>query len=149
MSTRGAAARISSATGYLLMRLGDVARLRTEEELARWDITGKELRVLAYAHGAAMSQRDLTTLARMDRTTMTAVINRLEERGRVQRVRNPADRRKYLITITEEGTRLVEEALAHMAEVEAGLLGPLTPIERSLLNNMVTRLFAAHDPDCA
>ncbi|MEV4168817.1 MarR family transcriptional regulator [Nonomuraea sp. NPDC049709] len=149
MSERGAAERISTATGYMLVRIGDFARQRIEEELARWSITGKELRVLAYAHDAARSQRDLTAVSRMDRTTMTAVINKLEELQYVRRVRNTADRRKYLITVTDEGARVVAAALAHMAEAEAAFLGPLTPIERSLLNNMVARLYAAHDPDCA
>jgi DNA-binding MarR family transcriptional regulator len=149
MTTRPAAERISTATGYLLLRLGDFARQRIENELARWRLTGKELRVLAYAHDAPMSQRDLTALARMDRTTMTAVVDKLEELAYVRRVRNAADRRKYVITVTEEGARVVAEALARMAEAEAGFLAPLTPVERSLLNNMVARLYAAHDPDCA
>ncbi|WP_170223088.1 MarR family winged helix-turn-helix transcriptional regulator [Nonomuraea turkmeniaca] len=148
-TTRGAADRISTATGYLLVRLGDLARQRIEQELARWGVTGKELRVLAYAHGAAMSQRELTALARMDRTTMTAVIDKLEELAYVRRARNPADKRKYVITVTDEGARVVAESLEHMAKAEAEFLGPLTPIERSLLNNMATRLYAAHDPDCA
>ncbi|WP_090934716.1 MarR family winged helix-turn-helix transcriptional regulator [Nonomuraea jiangxiensis] len=149
MSTRGAAERMSTATGYLLARLGDFARQRIEDEVGRWGMTGKELRVLGYARDAARSQRDLTALARMDRTTMTEVINTLERLGYVRRVRNPADRRKYLVTVTEDGARVVEEMLAHLAQVEADFLSPLTPIERSLLNNMVARLFAAHDPDCA
>ncbi|MEO3867496.1 MarR family transcriptional regulator [Nonomuraea sp. B12E4] len=149
MSTRGAAERISTATGYMLARLGDFARQRIEEEVDRWGLTGKQLRVLAYARDAAMSQRDLTALARMDRTTMTAVINTLERLRYVSRVRNTADRRKYLITVTEDGARVVEEVLAHMVKVEADFLGPLTPVERSLLNNMVARLFAAHDHECA
>ncbi|MFG1710359.1 MULTISPECIES: MarR family winged helix-turn-helix transcriptional regulator [Nonomuraea] len=149
MSTRGAAERISMATGYMLARLGDFARQRIEVEVGGWGLTGKELRVLAYAHDAAMSQRDLTALARMDRTTMTEVINTLERLGYVRRVRNTADRRKYLVTVTEDGARVVEEVLAHMAKVEADFLGALTPVERSLLNDMVARLFIAHDPDCA
>jgi DNA-binding MarR family transcriptional regulator len=149
MSARGTERQISSATGYLLVRLGDLARRRIEDELRPWGISGKELHVLAYAREAPLSQRDLTALARMDRTTMTEVVNKLEGLGYVRRERNTADRRKYLITVTAEGGRVLGEALARLDKAETEFLASLTPIERSLLNNMVGRLHAAHDPECA
>ncbi|GAA3090121.1 MarR family winged helix-turn-helix transcriptional regulator [Streptosporangium carneum] len=149
MSTWTAARQISSATGYMLLRLGDLARDRIESELRRWEISGKELRVLGYAHGQELSQRDLCELADTDRTTMVAVIDKLERLGYARRTRSDADRRKQLVVLTDQGRRVVEEALAHMTEVEAGFLAPLEPAERRQLNDMIARLYAAHDPACS
>ncbi len=146
MSRRTAAQQISSATGYMLLRLGDLARSRIESELRRWEITGKELRVLSYAHGQELSQRDLCGLSGMDRTTMVAVVDKLERLGYARRARSDADRRKHLVVLTDRGRQVVEEALAHMAEVEAGFLAPLEAAERRQLNDMIVRLYAVHAP---
>ncbi|MCK2217822.1 MarR family transcriptional regulator [Actinomadura sp. ATCC 31491] len=143
--TPGAADRISSLTGYQLLRLGELVQRRVEGELARWGLTGKELRVLAYAHDAPRSQRGLAAVSRMDRTTMTAVVNKLESLGYVRRERDAGDRRKYVVAVTGEGARTVEAALARLAEAERAFLGPLTPVERSLLANMTARLVAGQE----
>ncbi|MEV7007309.1 MarR family transcriptional regulator [Streptosporangium sp. NPDC051022] len=146
MSRRTAAQQISSATGYMLLRLGDLARDRIERELRHWEITGKELRILGYAHGRELSQRDLCELSGMDRTTMVAVIDKLERLDYARRARSDVDRRKHLVVLTDRGRQAVEEALAHMATVEAGFLAPLEPAERQRLNDMIARLYAAHAP---
>ncbi|MEV8630613.1 MarR family transcriptional regulator [Streptosporangium sp. NPDC051023] len=146
MSTRTAAQQISSATGYMLLRLGDLARERIERELRRWEISGKELRVLGYAHERELAQRDLCELCGMDRTTMVSVVDKLERLGYASRARSDVDRRKHLVVLTGRGRQVVEEALAHMAEVEAAFLATLDPAERRQLNDMIARLYVANDP---
>ncbi|MER7211346.1 MarR family transcriptional regulator [Streptosporangium sp. NPDC000239] len=144
MSTWSAERRISSATGYLLLRLGGLVRDRVEDELRRWGITGKELRVMSLAGDREASQRDLCGLSGLDRTTMVAVIDKLERLGYARRARSAADRRKQLVLLTEEGKQAVEEAVTRMTEVEADFLSPLDPAERELLNEMVARLYTVH-----
>ncbi|MEU1883134.1 MarR family transcriptional regulator [Streptosporangium sp. NPDC020072] len=144
MSTWSAERRISSATGYLLLRLGGLVRDRVEDELRRWGITGKELRVMSLAGDREASQRDLCGLSGLDRTTMVAVIDKLERLGYARRARSAADRRKQLVLLTEEGRQAVEEAVTRMTEVEADFLSPLDPAERELLNEMVARLYTVH-----
>ncbi|MFI7534328.1 MarR family winged helix-turn-helix transcriptional regulator [Streptosporangium sp. NPDC049376] len=144
MSTWSAERRISSATGYLLLRLGGLVRDRVEDELRRWGITGKELRVMSLANDREASQRDLCGLSGLDRTTMVAVIDKLERLGYARRARSAADRRKQLVLLTEEGRQAVEEAVTRMTEVETDFLSPLDPAERELLNEMVARLYTVH-----
>ncbi|MFF4412360.1 MarR family winged helix-turn-helix transcriptional regulator [Streptosporangium sp. NPDC001559] len=144
MSTWSAERRISAATGYLLLRLGGLVRDRVEDELRRWRITGKELRVMSLAHDREASQRDLCELSGLDRTTMVAVVDKLERLGYARRARSAADRRKQLVLLTEEGRRAVEEAVTRMTEVEADFLSPLDPAERELLNEMIARLYTVH-----
>lgn len=146
VSTQSAEQRISSATGYLLLRLGGLVRDRVEGELRSWGVTGKELRVMSFAHGREASQRDLCELSGLDRTTMVAVIDKLERLGYARRARSEADRRKQLVLLTDRGRRAVEEAVTRMTEVEADFLSPLEPAERGLLNEMIARLYAAHRP---
>ena len=139
---------ISSATGYLMFRVGDAARGRIEQELARWRLTGKELRVLAFAQEEPRSQQDIARLTGLDRTTMVAVVDKLEGLGYARRERSPADRRKYVVAVTPAGADALAAAAARLAEAEAEFLAPLDEGERRALNSYLVRLYAAHDPEC-
>jgi DNA-binding MarR family transcriptional regulator len=139
---------IASATGYLMIRIGDASRDRIERELGRWGLAGKELRALAFAHEGTCSQQDLARLTGMDRTTMVAVVDKLERLGYVRRERSAADRRKYVVGVTGAGADALSAAAGRLAEAEAEFLAPLGADERRQLNLLLTRLHAAHDPAC-
>lgn len=149
MSASPVSSWISSATGYLLVRMGDAARTRIEQELVHWRISGKELRVLAAAREEPRSQQDLARLTGMDRTTMVAVVDKLEGLGYARRERSPHDRRKYVVAVTPAGVDALAAAAARLAEAEAEFLAPLHEEERRTLNAYLSRLYVAHDPECA
>lgn len=80
----------------------------------------------------------VATLLAMDRTTLTAALKRLEARGLVMVMRDPADRRSRLLTLTEAGQILLARAVpiwqdGH-ARLEAGLPdGQAIRLRRDLL----------------
>src|SRR5918994_1358105 len=78
--------------------------------------------LLVLASEGPHSQQYLSEWTRMDRTTMVALVDSLEERGYVRRERNPDDRRAYLVTITPEGRRALKKAEAAMARAESRIL---------------------------
>ncbi len=62
----------------------------------------------------ALSQQKIGKLLYIDRATMVGVVDRLEARGAVERLKNPEDRRSYSLTITplgEELFRAVDEQM--------------------------------------
>lgn len=139
---------VSSATGYLLLKLATAAEARLEQTLRPFRLRGRTLRVLAFVDGGEVSQRDLCRRTGLDRTTMVAVIDELERDGYVRRDRNQADRRKQLISITEEGRRALGEALVAVRRAEEEFLAPLDPAGRRQLHQLLSALFAAHDSRC-
>jgi DNA-binding MarR family transcriptional regulator len=60
----------------------------------------------------------------------TAAIDRLERKGFVVRTPNPSDRRGSLVRLTEEGLRVIDEAMARHVEVERRLVAGLGAKER-------------------
>lgn len=145
----GTSAWISSATGYLLSRVGGAARGVIERELTAWDIAGRELRVLAFAQDEPRSQQDLARLVGMDRTTMVAVVDKLERLGYARRERSAVDRRKYVVAVVPAGADVLAAVAARMGAAEAEFLAPLDAGEQRALNSYLARLYAAHDPECA
>jgi DNA-binding MarR family transcriptional regulator len=78
---------------------------------------------------------------------MTAAIDRLERKGFVSRVPNPADRRGNLVRLTDAGRSVMDDAMEHHALVEARLVATLDESEQAQLRNLLRKLLQAVDPD--
>ncbi len=74
--------------------------------------------------------------------TMTNRLDRLEQRGLIQRVANPTDRRGTDVQLTDEGVRLADEAVARHVASEEQMLEPLSAREREQLVRITRKLLA-------
>jgi len=72
--------------------------------------------------------------------TMTNRIDRLGERGLVERSPDPHDRRGVLVGLTAVGKRAVDGAFDSLIDKERDLLGELTTAERRELAALLKRL---------
>ncbi|APU13153.1 MULTISPECIES: MarR family transcriptional regulator [Actinoalloteichus] len=138
----------SESTGFLLHRLGIGADRVIEETLRPYDVRARELRVLALLGTESRSQAELVGLSGLDRTTMVAVVDRLEERQLVARRRNPSDRRRLAVSATEAGAGLLAAAARDLRAAEADFLEPLSPTQQQQLTTLLGALFAARAPRC-
>lgn len=77
---------------------------------------------------------------------MTAAIDRVERKGLVSRAPNPVDRRGSLVRLTDEGRRVVDEAMGRHADVEHELVAALAAEDRERLAGLLRRLVLALDP---
>jgi DNA-binding MarR family transcriptional regulator len=78
---------------------------------------------------------------------MTAAIDRLERRGLVARLPNPADRRGSLVRLTEEGRDVIERAVDLQADVERRLCRSLTDRQIDQLAGLLRKVLVDVDPD--
>ena len=100
-------------------KLSDLVREHTSAVLRHAAATAKrmgleasELAALEHLQAAgAINQKRLGERLSMSPGAITAMIDRLERRGYVERMRNPEDRRSALVNITKAG---VEESLRHL-----------------------------------
>lgn len=111
---------LTSLLGFHL-RLAHVAVYRDfMSSLAELDLTQKQCAVLQLiGANPAVSQVDLAATLGTDRATMMAVVDRLEQRGFVTRVRSKEDRRRQELYLTEDGEAMLARAKAAIAEHEA------------------------------
>ncbi len=75
-----------------------------EKNLLRADLTPAELRILRVLreHGSSPMHR-FGPVTMLSQPTITGIVDKLEERGLVERVRSSEDRREVLIAITPKG----------------------------------------------
>ncbi|MCU4180090.1 MarR family winged helix-turn-helix transcriptional regulator [Bosea sp. BH3] len=96
------------------------------------------------AVGTRISQNQLGRMTAMDPATIRGVVTRLEERGLVERLHDPDDKRRVLVQLSPRGRELlpgyVVRAKAITIEavkpVEAGEVEPLLDLMRGLIGNL-------------
>ena len=122
-----AAPELIDRLGYLLkhaqLRLAEL----TAEALAPYGVSGRELAVLLVLDGGGPASQ-LAAAGRLgiDRTTMVAFLDTLEERGLVARRPDPGDRRRNVVVLTAAGQSVLRDATRAGDEAERRFLAPLT-----------------------
>ncbi|MFI0966132.1 MarR family winged helix-turn-helix transcriptional regulator [Streptomyces sp. NPDC021080] len=138
---------IAERPGYLLHKAGLVLVEDVEEALAGVGMRIRDFFVLAaLAGGPELSQQDLSRLLDLDPTTVVTVIDEMERNGHVERRRNPADRRRYNLILTESGREALATADRVATEVESAFFGALAEDEREVLRKMLGVLMAGRWP---
>jgi DNA-binding MarR family transcriptional regulator len=74
--------------------------------------------------------------------TMTNRVDRLTQRGLVERFPDPRDRRGVLVRLTASGKKTVDGAFETLLASERALLSDLSPQERTHLAGVLRRLMA-------
>lgn len=88
-----------------------------QEALAAYDLTHAGAIVLHFLCEGPLSQSELAMLAKVENQTISRTIERLERSGLVSRQRDPADGRRMVVSMTDEGvavfraTRTIEADL--------------------------------------
>ena len=99
-----------SGTGYLLGKVGAVARQRWTATLAQTGVSPNQFLVLmALAETGEVCQQFLAGVIGIDPRNIVPILDSLEARGLVSRETDPADRRRRLIELTSAGRRIVAD----------------------------------------
>ncbi|MEU5860886.1 MULTISPECIES: MarR family winged helix-turn-helix transcriptional regulator [unclassified Nonomuraea] len=114
------------------------ARLTADTGLSLWEFAA--LATLDDFGPAA--QREVGDRLGLDPSDMVRLMDGLMNEGLAARERDPADRRRYRISLTAAGRDTLERARAVVADVERETLAPLTDAERRHLHILVTKLFS-------
>lgn len=139
--------RIVTALSRLSRRL-DVFYSERFEAL---DISRADWPVL---HALAMEGRNghsnpsrLADAAGVSASTMTHRLDRMVERGLVQREPDPDNRTRTIVSLTRAGWDRFREAVLDVEPEEAGIFAPLTDAERATLARLLEKAIAGQDPD--
>ncbi|TDE02595.1 MarR family winged helix-turn-helix transcriptional regulator [Jiangella asiatica] len=114
--------------GYLLKHAYLAYTALIEQVLAPYGIEGREFAVLlVFDDAVPLSQQEAARRLTIDRTTMVAFVDALESKRLVERRPDPADRRRNIVSLTDDGRRLLAEATTAADEAERRFLAPLGP----------------------
>ncbi|WUH92568.1 MarR family transcriptional regulator [Streptomyces sp. NBC_00433] len=93
------------------------------------------------------SQAELSRRAGIYRSDMVAVLNDLADGSHVRRTPDRDDKRRNVITITEEGRRRLDQLDGLIDGIQGELLAPLSAAERAELVRLLSVVVAHHGDD--
>jgi DNA-binding MarR family transcriptional regulator len=140
----------NSSTGpiLLLTQLSRLINRRSTPELLGQTL--KELGVLSYLRDYhEVSQQALTEGLCIDTNYCVMLLNDLESSGLVERRRDPADRRRHIVSMTEQGRKALHQAEAAQQTLEDEILGALDAEERSKLAHFLRKAFEGQNTNAA
>ncbi|HUN33050.1 MAG TPA: MarR family transcriptional regulator [Trebonia sp.] len=91
-----------------------------------------------------LSQQALGEALSLDPSNVVGLLNELEERGLVARQRDPADRRRHIVSLSAAGGSELAASDTALARIEDEVLAALSPQERAQLRDLLTRAAAGH-----
>ena len=128
--------------GYQL-RLAQIAIFRDfSSTLGELDMTPGLFGVLVIIDAnSGLTQNALAKATHLDRSTVVTVIDKLEQRGLVERRAAVPDRRAYALVLTAAGSKLLKRLKALVLEHEKRLCKNFSIEERDQLVRLLQRIF--------
>lgn len=124
--------------GYNLRRAQVAVSQSFQNTIAPHDISPGQFGILVLiSENPGLSQSELGNAMGIDRSTMVAVIDRLESRGFVVRTPSPYDRRSYALQLSPEGETLIKKIVPLVQQHEAAVTKDLS---KSELNGLIESL---------
>ncbi|GLZ03793.1 MarR family transcriptional regulator [Actinomadura sp. NBRC 104412] len=102
-------------------------------------LTPQQAHVLCHLVDGPIGMADLSRRLHLEKSSVTGLVDRVERRGLVARVRDDRDRRAYRVALTDEGSRLACETHEAVNQRLERLAADLAPAERDGLVATILR----------
>jgi DNA-binding MarR family transcriptional regulator len=135
-----------SSSSFLLKRLGFLLK---ERGFAAFEATG-----LSPYHHAVLAlleedpretQATIADALGYDRSHLVGILDDLEERGLIERKRDPSDRRRHLVSLAPDGKRALARMRELVTRMEDEFFAPLDAADRATLHALLLELASHHD----
>src|SRR5579884_495530 len=125
-------------TVVMLMRLATAIKKRSTEELMGLKL--RQLMLLSYLNaGAPALQQQLCEALWLDANNCVLLLNELEDLGYIERRRDPADRRRHVVELTDDGRTALERAERAQESLGDEIFATLSEEERATLRSLLSR----------
>lgn len=124
-----------------LVRAAGSVSARVESSFAEIGLSVSQFGVLeALYHLGPLHQKDLATKILKSTGNITMVVDNLEKRGLVERVRDEDDRRHYFVRLTAEGSRLIRAFFPGHVKRIVREMGRLSQAEQETLGRLCKKV---------
>ena len=131
---------LDDQVGYLL-RLANQRHAVIFQELVSEPLTPTQFSTLMrVAEHGEVSQNHLGRLAAMDIATTKGVVDRLKQKGLLITKPDPNDKRRSIISLTEQGNRMIRTLQAEGRAITQETLSPLTSSEQKRLLDLLRKI---------
>jgi MarR family transcriptional regulator, lower aerobic nicotinate degradation pathway regulator len=147
MATTADRSTVTHQSLALVNHLARVSRRGSEAALAPLGLRPLHLVALTLLrdHGSA-TQQALAETMRIDPSNLVGLLNDLEREEFLVRQRDPGDRRRHIVELSQAGRASLERAERALAAVQDDVLGTLDDDERATLHALLLRAAGGQFP---
>jgi DNA-binding MarR family transcriptional regulator len=135
---------LSNAVGPRARLLRNILRMRASMVSEPYGLPAGSLTVLSLiSANQGCSPSALADRSGLFKANVVSIVNELEERSFVRRIRSKQDRRYKAVSLTERGRDLMETLNAEMTNIEASIQREFEPQEMAQFTGYLDRAIAA------
>jgi DNA-binding MarR family transcriptional regulator len=128
-----------------LRRVIRAVDLHSRNLAASHGLTGPQALLLKALQHGKLSAGELASRVSLSQGTVTDILNRLEKRGLITRLRDTSDRRRVLVEVTQQGLAVLEESPPLLQERFIQRFGELEEWEQTQLLASLQRIASMMD----
>lgn len=133
--------RPENSVGYTINRLAHALALELDRRMSAIGLTDAQWKpLLLLRQGTCITAADIARLACHDTGAVTRVLDRLEAKGLVQRIRSESDRRVIKLELTPEGEKISAEVPVILSELLNQMLTGFSAEEFALVSALLKRM---------
>jgi DNA-binding MarR family transcriptional regulator len=125
-----------------LVRLSFLVQTLYAEAGRESGLTTPQAQLLCVLQDGPLGMAGLSSMLRLERSSLTGLVDRAEQRGLVERRPDPADRRAVRVALTPAGRRTVDRFHGQVTERLCGTLAGLSATERERFTRTLAKLTA-------
>lgn len=126
--------KIEESWGFQISKIGQEMAAQFGDHLKKEGLESRHYGILLTIYNAdQLTQITIAERLSIDRTTVGQFIDQLEQRHFVERLRNPADRRQNVLSLTAKGEKLVESMWTEMRTTEIKVISHLSNLQKETL----------------
>jgi MarR family transcriptional regulator, lower aerobic nicotinate degradation pathway regulator len=139
-------AELVSSPAFLLARLGFALKRQAIEDLEAVGSSLYDYSVMALLDDRpCQAQASIADTLSLDRSQLVGLLDGLEEGGLIERRRDPKDRRRHSVTLTDAGKQRLAELRTIVKAIEDEFLAPLDAESREALQRLLLQVAIHHD----
>lgn len=127
--------RLSDLSQTVCKSIAYIYSSRFGLSLAEWRV------IVVLGHYPGLSAVEVAEHTALDKVAVSRAVTKLLRSGRIDRKFADADRRRSILNLTEEGSRLLAEIEPMALDFEDRLLDDLSDIELKVFNRVIEKLF--------
>lgn len=132
--------RAENSTGYLVNKLAQAVTREIDHRMVDLGLTDAQWKpLLLLQQGNCSTAADLSRIACHDTGAVTRLLDRLEAKALIRRVRSAEDRRVVNLELTEEGQQVAAEVPKVLAMLANQVLAGFSEEEFLLFRNLLSR----------
>lgn len=134
----------------LLMHLGRDVDARLRRQLSAYGLTPRHGYTLSHlCENGPTSQQSLLDVLDVDPSVLVAILNDLENAGLAERKRDPEDRRRHIVEMSEQGRSALTAMEGTIDTIERELLADLSAADADQLRSLLAKVRSPAGNSCA